>query len=38
MGNLYNNVKLCRDEYEEKKRFHGVYRTNGRGVPEEIIQ
>ena len=34
MDNLYNNVKLFRNEYEEGKMLHGVARTHGRGVPE----
>ena len=38
MDNLYNNGKLCRDVYVEKKLLHGLARTHGRGVPEEIIQ
>ena len=38
MDNLYNNDKLCRTAYAENKLLHGVARTHGRGVPEEIIQ
>ena len=38
MNNLYNNVKLFRAAYVENKPLHGVYRTHGLGVQEEIIQ
>ena len=38
MDNLYNNVKLCKDVNTENKLLHGVARTHGQGVPEEIIQ
>ena len=38
MDNLYNNSKLFRAEYAEKKLLHGVARTYGRGVLEYIIQ
>ena len=38
MDNLYNNVKLFRDAYVENKPLHGVDRTHGQVVPEEIIQ
>ena len=38
MDNLYNNGTLCKAEYAEKKLMHGVARTHGQGVPEEIIQ
>ena len=38
MYNLYNNIKLCRDECAEKKLFHGVAMTHGRSAPEENIQ
>ena len=38
MDNLYNNVKLCRDAFLEKKMFHYVTRTHGRGVTVETIQ
>ena len=37
MDNLYNNIKLCRVEYTEKKPLHDAARTHGRGVPYEII-
>ena len=37
MDNLYNNVNLSRAAYAEKKLLHGVAKTDGRGVPEEII-
>ena len=37
MDHLYNNGKLCRAEYAEKKRLHGVDSTHGIGVTEEII-
>ena len=38
INNLYNNLHFYRSAYEKNKMLHGVARTNGRGVPEEIIQ
>ena len=38
MDNFYNSDNLCKDVYAEKKMFHGVDRTHGQGVPEEIIE
>ena len=38
MDSLYNNVKLYRAAYAEKKLLYGVARTHGQGVAEAIIQ
>ena len=38
MDDLYNNVKLWRDVYTEKKLLHSVARTHRRDAPEDIIQ
>ena len=38
MDNLYNNGKLFRASYSEKKLLHGVSRTYGRVELEEIIR
>ena len=38
MDNLFNSVALYKAAYEEKALMHGVCRTNGRGLPQTVIQ